>query len=75
MINAKNYLLKTIKTVKKQIELINEINYSGKINADVNKLKENQKEFLKHNIFTLNSQQGFKSEAQNVLLKKLINLH
>ena len=37
----------------------------------MNKLKENHKVFLKHDILVLKSQQRFKSEARNVFSEEL----
>ena len=55
-----------------QIE--NKINHLEKNKIEVDSLKEDQKEFLKNNQLILKTQQRFKIERHNVLLKKLTRL-
>ena len=70
MVKFKDYA-----SCQKASRLENEINYLEKNNADVDNLKENHKEFLKHIIFVLKSQQRFKSEARNVFTEEVNELY
>ena len=60
--NYKNYLEAT--------PLESKINYLEKYEINVNSLNEHHKEFIRNNKFILETQQRFKTERHNVLLKK-----
>ena len=53
-------------------QLDDKINYIEKNKIDIDGIKENHKEFIKNNKSILITQQRFKKERHNVLLKKLI---
>ena len=53
-------------------QLDDKINYIEKNKIDIDGIKENHKEFIKNNKSILKTQQRFKNERHNVLLKKLI---
>ena len=53
-------------------QLDDKINYIEKNKIDIDGIKENHKEFIKNNKSILITQQRFKNERHNVLLKKLI---
>ena len=52
----------------------NKINYLEKKKINIDSLKKGHKEFIRNNKTILKTQQRFKSERHNVLLKKLIRL-
>ena len=52
-------------------QLENKLNYLEKNKIDIDSLKENYKQFIKNNKSILKTQQRFKNEMHNVLLKKL----
>ena len=52
----------------------NKINHLENNKTDVDILKEDHKEFIKSNKLILKTQQRFRSEKHNVLLKKLIRV-
>ena len=52
----------------------NKINHLENNKTDVDSLKEDHKEFIKSNKLILKTQQRFRSEKHNVLLKKLIRV-
>ena len=52
----------------------NKINHLENNKIDVDSLKEDHKEFIKSNKLILKTQQRFRSEKHNVLLKKLIRV-
>ena len=53
-------------------QLYDKINYIEKNKTDIDGIKENHKEVIKNNKSILITQQRFKKERHNVLLKKLI---
>ena len=53
-------------------QLDDKINYIEKNKIDIDGIKENHKEVIKNNKSILITQQRFKKERHNVLLKKLI---
>ena len=55
-------------------QLVNKVSYVEKNKIDTDRIKENQKEFIKKNKSILKIQKRFKSERHNVLLKKLKRL-
>ena len=62
------------KNCLKAAQVEKKINYLRKKKNDVDSLKEDQKEFVKNNKLISKTQQRFKSEKQNVLMKKLTRL-
>ena len=52
-------------------QLENKLNHLEKNKIDIDSLKENYKQFIKNNKSILKTQQRFKNEMHNVLLKKL----